>query len=170
MVCATDHNRSGKFERYACSDPTYFDPETMGKALLLYAFDGQDADDQMWNDGWGSCYRYGNYLVMEDSQGFVTFEEFKDEEAADKKFNEWYMDGWGADEDDIYIVYEHYRGWQAWESGKQIKVWAPRHTDVISRRRVLAAVSLHMRHTGHFPNVWEDQERGTVKHIGKEVW
>lgn len=170
MVCANDHNHSGKFERYACSDPQYFDAEAMGKALLYYAFLGSgDEDDAMSNEGWGYCARFENVLVFEDTQGFVTYDEFKDTEAAEKKFNEYYIDGWGAQEDDIYITHEMYRGWQAWESGKQIHVWARRNEEYPDRRRVLAAISLHMRKTGYFPNVWEETHHG-IKHIGTEVW
>lgn len=173
MTCAESHNGPGKFQKWSCSDPEVFREqyaEEMGKALILYEWMGTSGeDDFMSNDGWGYCGRFGSILVMEDTSGFFDFEEFKDEEAAEKKFNEWYNEGWGAQEDDIYLVCERFQGWQAWESGKQIHVWS-NHEGEITRERVLAAISLHMRKTGCFPNIWEESSYGTLRNIGSEVW
>ena len=170
LPCAEANNHPGKFEKYSdnCGDGEPYLGD-MGKALILYHWMLDSGEDNfMSNQGWGYCGQFGKYLLTEDTNGFVEFEEFDDAAAAQKKFDALYDDGWGASEDDIYVT--HYNGkWKAWVCGKEIHVYE-NHAGEVTRSRVLAAISLHMRKTGYFPSIWEEHERGGLTNIGAEVW
>lgn len=172
MICAEEHNHPGKFQAYGAVEPDIFRQhyaEQMGKCLLLYEW-MSEGDDHMSNEGWGYCARIDNYLVYEDTQGFVTFDEFGSSERAEEEFYKLYKLGWGASESDYYITWDRgkYRAYDG-DSGKAIELWPDIHGE-IGRRRALAAVSLHMRRTGYWPDVWEEGERGNITNVSEEVW
>jgi hypothetical protein len=174
MSCAEEHNHPGKFERYMSIDPRYFDAESMGTVLILDVWANSGGEDEyMTQEGWGYLGRFGKYLLHQDTQGFVTYDEYESEEKALKEYDKLYKDGWGASEDDIYLT--HDRGWEAWQSGKQISVYARKGFEYddkegIDRRRVLAAISVHMRKTGFYPDVWEESGHGNLTCISEEIW
>lgn len=176
MPCAVANNHPGKFQQYSSSDEEAFlehCAEGMGKALILYewAMNGSE-DESMGPEGWGRTTRFDNYLLNESEHGFVDFDEYKTVEEAQKEYEKLYKDGWGQDENDIYLSFE--RGeWRAFdgESQKVIPVWPRSHgEDRIDRNRMRAAISLYMRKNGYYPNVWEVNERGSVTSIGEEIW
>ena len=177
LPCAVANNHPGKFQAYSSSDPhdfINFCSESMGKALILYEWSMESGaeDESMGPDGWGRITRFDNFLLNEESSGFVTFDEYKTSEEAEKVFQTLYMEGWGQTEYDIFVSHDYRRGWQAYDgdSGKVIQVWPREGSEEVGRQRVLAAVSLHMRKTGYFPDIWEVGERGDVTNIGHEVW
>lgn len=172
LPCAVANNHPGKFQKYSSMDDEAFInycAEDMGKALILYAWRMDGCEDEwMSPEGWGSISRFDNYLLNEDSQGFVDFDEYNTEEEAVKEYEKLYMDGWGQSDDDIYVGWDR-NGYKAFQSGKEIDCWADAHGEK-DRRRVLAAVSLHMRKTGFYPDVWETSDHGNVTCISKEIW
>jgi len=175
LPCAVANNHPGKFQQYSCSDADAFVEhcaESMGKALILYewSMDSGSEDDRMGPEGWGNITRFGNYFLNESETGFVDFDEYESVEKARKVWDELYTDGWGQDQYDIFLSWERGK-WQAYDgdAGKEIEVW-PNREGEITRDRVLAAISLHMRKTGCFPDIWEVNERGSVTNIGSEVW
>lgn len=157
--CVANHDRPGKFEGHR-NDRT-----ELARCLILYTWmgDGSYEDDRMANEGWGYCSRIGRYLVMEDTQGFVSFEEYQDDAEADKRFMELYADGMGADEEDAYLAEDG----SVWFAGKQLDVWLPhnkqryyRDDEGITERRKLARIRLEMIRTGFYPNVWREHHYG----------
>jgi hypothetical protein len=175
MPCAVANNHPGKFQQYSCSDEHDFinyQSESMGKALILYGWSMDDSyvDDRMGPDGWGSITRLHNYLLNESDSGFVDFDEYESVEKAQKVWDDLYSDGWGQSEYDIFLSFDRGK-WHAFDgdAGKEIEVW-PNHEGEITRDRVLAAISLHMRKTGCFPDIWEVNDHGNVTSIGSEVW
>lgn len=160
--CVDEHN--SPFGRYSgCRD----DAESLGTLLLLEAWDmNSGADDFMSNDGWGYCARIGRFLYVHDSQGFLSYTEYRDDAAAEKEFNDLYLQGWGADETDAYVSWDRGRVYISFE-GKELDIWRPRHApewEAITERRALARVRLEMSRTGYYPNVWIVDERGGLRH------
>jgi hypothetical protein len=150
ITCVEGHKGPGKFEAY--------EGEDLGKVLLLDHFAGISMeDDYMWNDGWGYCGRFDNYLLFVDTNGFVTFEEFDTVDKADQYFMRLYKEGWGAQEDDAYIGEDG----SVWFSGKAVHVWENKNGEITERRR-LAAIRLEMSKQGFYPNVWIDNGRGNL--------
>jgi hypothetical protein len=157
--CALDHNGRGKFEAYSDSgdDP---DLQPLGIALILYslAMSGM-ADDSCGNE-WEHLDRIENFLLFSDSQGFVRFDEFDSAAKAETDFDSYYSDGLGANEDDAYVSFE--RGeWNASFAGKHLGSY-PRES------RAKAAISLEMRKSGYYPNVWYSDQGGGISLIS--VW
>jgi hypothetical protein len=157
--CVEEHDGPGKFQVYQD------DSERLATCLILYQWmlDGSE-DDFMSSEGWGYCGQFDNYLLMQDSSGFVTFEEYDTGAKAQKRFDELYEDGWGASEDDAYIGQDRGK-WVAVFDGKHLDLWSPQHKQYdydegITRRRALARIRLEMIRTGYYPNVWEEHERG----------
>ena len=104
FYCCADcgEPRPGKFEGNG-------DRNGRGIAQILYSWSmSSSEDDIMTSEGWGYCGRFGKFLLMEDSQGFVTYSDEGSEEAAEKEFSRLYAEGWGADEDDAYISPQGY--------------------------------------------------------------
>jgi hypothetical protein len=157
--CVEEHDRSGMFQVYQDR------PEELATCLILDAWNSLgEEDDFMSNEGWGYCARFGQYLLMQDSSGFITYEDYDTEEKAQKRYDELYEDGWGADENDAYIGQDRGK-WIAVFEGKHLDIWSPHHKrydydEGITRRRALARVRLEMMRTGYYPNVWEEHERG----------
>jgi hypothetical protein len=176
VPCAVAHNHPGKFEKWSYRELEDFrnhGMEDMGKALILYAWSLDSGEDNhMSNEGWGYCGMFGKFLLTENTQGFIDFDEYKDVSEAQAEFDRLYSDGWGADESDYYLQFDNRRGrYTAYDgdAGKEIEVWEDAHGE-IGRRRALASISRHMRKTGYFPSIWEVGERGDVTDISKEVW
>lgn len=152
--CVAEHEGPGKFQGFS-------DPNSLGIALILHAIDlDGGADDFMSQESWGYMARIGQYIYSTDTSGFVDFTDHNNPEDADKEFNRWYDQGWGASEDDAWIGDDR-SGYGVAFDGKHIGVY-PR----LSRAK--AKVSLLMRETGHYPNVWYEGERGNVRRL--EVW
>ena len=144
--------------------------EAMGKCLILYHWMMEGSEDEsMHQEGWGGLYRFDPYVLQINDRGFVSFEEYEDSEKLQKAWDEWYNDGWGASEDDIYLQWDRFKGWQIWSSWKEIPVQPSYGKDTVTRNRALAAASLHMRDTGYYPDEWETGERGGSTNISKEV-
>jgi hypothetical protein len=155
-ACTESHDGPGAFQVYSTGDG-YRDLEKLGKCLILHAWLMQGMeDDAMWNDGWGYCARFGEYLFSTDRQGFHSFEEYLSVEAAEKAFMDYYRDGWGASENDAYIENTHH-GYEISFDGKSLDVWArqsafdPRGID---EKRCIARVRLEAMKTGYYPNLW----------------
>lgn len=155
--CIEDHDAPGKFEALR------HDRRALGVALILNAWslDGAE-DDRMYSEGWGSCERLGRFLLMTDSSGFVTIEEHDTDAKAEEEFTRYYVQGWGASEDDAYISDDR--------DGYAVS-FEGRHLGTFEREtRARAAISLEMRRTGYYPDVWHVNERGSIDHIGGRVW
>lgn len=154
-VCLADNSGPGKFEG------NHSDYE-LALALVLYALvlDGDMGDHSLIDES-ESAYQFGNLILVQDSQGFTDVREFSDAAAATREMDGWEDDGMGAHEDDGWISYES-NGIHASLSGT--------HLGTFTRlSRAKAAISLEMRKTGYYPNVFLSGEHGpTVRRI--DVW
>jgi len=159
--CVDDNSGRGKFEGNSSSRGD------LGKALILYAWCMMSSeDDFMSSEGYGYCGLFGRYLLFEDTSGFVTFSDEGTPEKAQSEFDRLYKDGMGASEDDAYISCDMGR-WYVSFGGKELKVW-PNRMGELTERRCLAAISLEMRRTGFYPNVWEEYGYGV--RLVDRVW
>ena len=165
--CAMEHNYPGKFEQYAVNynqhdsgAPSIENMASLGTALLLdNLVSNSQFDDIMFHDGWGMCARFENYLLFEDTNGFVTYEEFESIEAAAKEYDSYFSQGWGAQDDDAYI-YED-RGYKPYGVS-----FAGKHVGNYSRlSRARAAISLEARKSGIYPSAWYQDDRGDLSPI-----
>jgi hypothetical protein len=154
--CVADNLESHKFGTYATRGD-------LARCLLLYAWSGSGEDDFMSSESYGYCGRFGRYLLFEDSQGFVSYEDCGTEEKADKEFQRLYADGMGASEFDAFIYWDR-NGYAVSFEGKPLEIWPAwnkRYSDEgITRRRAIARVRLESLRTGYYPNLWEESERG----------
>jgi hypothetical protein len=159
-VCVTNADGPGAHESARGDD------QSLATLLLLESWSMDSGeDDFMHNEGWGYCARFGQYLYYHDSQGARSYEDCGTAEKAEQEFQRYYLAGWGADESDAYVYCDRwYRGFQATFDGKELDIWAPRHTDEITERRALARVRLEMIRTGYYPDVWIVSERGDIRH------
>jgi hypothetical protein len=159
-TCVEEHDHPGKFEAHRG------DEEKMALALVLESLWRDGCEDEfMWNEGWGSIAMIDRFLIWEDTSGFVDFEEFDDVAKAQKRFDRYFEEGWGADENDAYIYHDYYRGWKAVFEGKELNVWTNNYDEGITRRRCLARIRLEMIRTGYYPNVWEEGYHGELSLI-----
>ncbi len=155
--CVRAHDGPGKFE--GCRG---YHRSSLGIGLILYAWSMVSAeDDLMTSEGWGYCGRFGKYLLFEDTNGAVTYEDCGSIERAEKRFNVLYDDGMGANEDDAYIESNGFRYSVSFE-GKSLDVWAPKHTDEITERRCVARVRLESMRKGFYPNLWIVSDHGNL--------
>jgi hypothetical protein len=153
--CLDAHRGPGKFEGETQDD------ETLALALVLHALTLDGLTDAWLSDESGSVSRIGKYLLVEDGRGFVEVRTFADADAAQRELNGYEDDGLGASEDDAWISYSH-GGIEVSFAGKYIGRFE-------RLTRAQAAVSLEMRKSGYFPNVWLAGEHGpTVRRI--DVW
>ena len=160
--CIEDHDGPGKFE-------AYHDPEDLAKVQIIYHWmlDGME-DDQMWNEGWGYCGRFGQFLLMVDDRGFVTYEEYNDKADAENSFQSLWEDGWGANESDAFIGHE--RGeWYVSFDGEPLQVWGRgthghplTRNEGIDQRRCIARVRLEAMKTGYYPPLWYQSDHGNL--------
>lgn len=141
---------------------------TVARALYEDSLDFND--DAMSQEGWGWCCLHGEWIITEDTQGFVDATHYPTHELARKEFDRIYDDGMGYTEDDIVIQYDwRVGGYEVWVEGKRIATVNQdtcRHDNYLRRARAVA--SLHMRKHGWHPNVWLAEERGSIRRI--EVW
>ena len=154
LDCAEAHNGPGKFEAY--SDTTDEpDLESLGKCLILdqWGYDGNE-DEYMSSEGWGYCGRFGNYLLYHDTSGFVTYDEYDTVAEAEKRYEILYEAGMGASEFDAYVFDERDKYGASLE-GKRLGVYD-------TERRAIAAVRLECMRTGYYPNLWLENERGSL--------
>lgn len=147
--CVGDADSPGRYQAHR------HDVESLATVLLLEAWSMISAeDDFMSNEGWGYLARFGRYLYNVDTSGFHSFEEFADDIAADKRFQELYSDGWGASEDDATVEFS--RGEYVLHVGYEHIGSYPRET------RARAAMRLWSERNGFFPNLWRVGERGQM--------
>jgi hypothetical protein len=137
------------------------DREDIATILILEDWSANDcADDFMYQDGNGYCGRFGQFLLFEDDQGFVTFDDELTKEKAEARYNQLFEDGWGAQEDDIYVD-----GNEVWQGGKQIHIH-PRRDGTMTTNRINAGIYLHMLEGGWYPNVWDVNRYGQTLRKG----
>lgn len=127
------------------------------QSLVLYAWSMDSSeDDFMQNEGWGYCARFGRYLLYTDTQGFVSSDEFKDEEAAVKEFNRLYREGWGFDWESGGCISE--------DRGEYLLSVDGNPEGRFSRlNRARAAMRLYSMRNGYYPDLWLCSERGNVE-------
>lgn len=148
--CIRTVSKFGRFEGH--------NDEELATAVILYnQMLRGDAVESMHQDGWGSVDTLGEYLLMIDDRGFVTFEDFVGHpDQLTKRWDELHDDGFGFSEDDFIIGEDG----TVWQNGKKLNVYPPRHTDDISDTRRRAAIRLEMMRTGYYPNVWYETRNG----------
>lgn len=153
--CLENHRGPGKFEGEAGDD------QSLALALVLHALAAEGWVDEALADESGSVSRIGRYLLVEDDRGFVEVRTFDSPEAAQRELDGYEDDGLGASEDDAWIS-SGTRGWEVSFAGKFIGTFK-------RESRARAAVSLEMRKSGYYPNVWLAGEHGpSVRRI--DVW
>lgn len=116
-------------------------------------------DDYMSSEGWGYCGRFGNYLLFQDTQGHWESSEYPSVEEAEERYQKLFDIGWGAWEDDAHIYCDrgiYYVTIEGKEIGRVHSGNCP-HDNYL--RRAKAMVSLEMRKTGYYPNVWLSDDR-----------
>jgi len=160
--CVADNDGPGKFEAYARDTQGFVTRGDLARCLLLYAWSMESSeDDYMSSEGYGYCGRFGQYLLFEDTQGFVSYEDCGTEEEAGKEFQRLYSDGMGADETDAYIEFSR-GGYAVSFDGKPLDIWPRSECDAISKRRAIARVRLESMRTGYYPNLWEVSDHGNL--------
>lgn len=165
-TCVAANDYPGRFEVHR------HDAEELAKVLILESWCNESVeDDFMVNEGWGYCGRFGSYLLFQDSQGFVTFEEYDSKEKAEARFLQLYAQGWGASDSDAYISHERGR-WLVTFDGKQLDLWSHtwrgldgRYDDGITERRAIARVRLESMRTGYYPNLWHVSAHGDLSFL-----
>jgi hypothetical protein len=141
---------------YLCGD-CYGIAETSSKfdsweALALYSLGGGDEDDSCSSESWGYLARYGSWIFTEDTQGFVYAYDYGTIEKAEREFSRLYDVGYGANDDDAWVGFDH-GYYHVVIAGKAIGKYE-------RESRALAAISLEARRTGCYPNAWVESERG----------
>jgi len=131
-------------------------------AAILERFANESMEDDYMSTEWdGYIGRFGNWLYFSDSQGFKTAEEFKSVQDAEKRFDEIYADGMGYSDEDFTVSFD--RGeYSVYQNHKRLFTHE-------RESRCLAWISLEMRRTGFYPNVWREHERGGLSLV-KNVW
>jgi hypothetical protein len=150
--CAEQHSGPGKYQgNYGRND--------IGKCLILDAWAGTSSEDDFMNsDGWGYAGLFGTLLLLQDEQGFSTFEEFTTTDKAQARFDELYAHGMGYQEDDV-VIGEDGKVWFGREQLNVERDWNKDHAPVTDTRRY-AAINLAMHRQGFFPNVWRETRYG----------
>jgi hypothetical protein len=130
-------------------------------AVALEALASGSFEDHFLSSDCEYAGQFGQHILYTDSQGFVTVETFSDSDQARLEMDRLEDNGMGADEDDAYIGYSH---------GRLEVSFDGKHIGTFTRLgRAKACVSLEMRKSGYFPNVWLTGEHGpTIRRI--EVW
>jgi len=136
-------------------------------ARALYELDMDGMEEDYMSSEWGDYVAlFGNWLLYCDSQGFVTAEEFRSVEAAVEHFTIIHDEGMGYHEEDATIYADNWGNYQVSFDGKHIA--NVRREDYENPlRRAKAIISVEMRKSGFFPNVWLTDDR-TARRI--EVW
>lgn len=157
-ACAHNADGFGRFERFRNQ------LEELGKCLILYAWsqDGME-DNFMSSEGYGYCSQLGNFLLFCDTSGFYSFEEFSTEAEADKEFDRLYSDGMGASEEDGYISDSRDGGYDVSFAGRYIGTFN-------REARARAAISLEMRKSGFYPDIWSINDHGNITNISSQIW
>lgn len=117
-----------------------------------------------WEDYWlsddyqGYVGVFDRFMLVEDERGFVDVRTFADADSAMRECNSFEDRGFGADENDAYIGISN-RGYEVSFDGKYVDTY-PR------LNRAMAKVSLLMRDSGYYPNVFLTGEHGpTIRRI-----
>jgi hypothetical protein len=151
-----DHDGPGKFE-----GPARDGDEQLALALVLQSIDIDCGADHFLSDESGYAAAIDRFILTCDSSGFVDVQEYRTPELALKRMDEFEDDGFGATEDDGWIVYERH-GIAAYLGTEDLGVFSR-----LSRAK--AAMSLAMRRQGYFPNVFVADEHGpSVRRV--DVW
>lgn len=138
------------------------DSEKYGRdplTFLLSQVDLEDgADDSMGSVAYDEYVaRIGDYLLVKDSQGYVSHDGPYSPERMDRRWSELYDAGLAADQDDAYIEAAR-DGYAVSFGGKHLGTY-PRLS------RALARVSLAAIADGYYPNCWLIGERGDLQRI-----
>ena len=151
-ACIEQHAGPGKFEGNG---------DDLALALVLHALMLDSGEDHFLSDESGYMGQFGRFVLTVDDRGFVSAEEFASPEKAEARLNDAEDDGFGASEDDAWISLER-GGYHVSFAAKSIGTFE-------TERRARAAVSVEMRRTGYYPNVFLAGEHGpTVRRI--DVW
>jgi hypothetical protein len=155
-VCLADHDGPGKFE-----GPARDGDEQLALALVLQSIDMDGCADFFLSDESGYAAAIDRYILACDSSGFVDVREYRTPELALATLAEWENDGFGASEDDGWISCER-GGYYAQLGGKDLGTFE-------RLTRAKAAISLEMRRSGCYPNVFVADEHGpSVRRV--DVW
>jgi len=138
--CSNAYAGPGRGEGVACEDRPL--------AAVLEYLAGISMEDHYLADESGYAGKFDRYILIVDDRGFVDVRTFPDSDAALREMNRYEDAGMGADEHDAWIGSE-YSGYSVSFDGKHVGQYP-------SLRRAKAKVSLLMRETGFFPNVWLD--------------
>lgn len=151
-ACLAAHAGPGKFQGNG---------DNLALALVLHGLMLDSGEDWFLSDESGYMGQFGRFVLTIDSQGFVTAEEYDTYDKATERLNGAEDYGFGADEHDAWISLER-GGYYVSFDGKTIGKYE-------TERRARAAVSVEMRRTGYYPNVFLTGEHGpTVRRI--DVW
>jgi hypothetical protein len=152
-ACVSQHDGPGAHEGYS--------EDSLATLLVLEHLDGDGGADFFLSDESGYAAQLGRFVYKRDDRGFHSYEEFSSPEEAVKHMNGMEDDGFGADESDAYITFTP-RGVEVSFDGKHIGTYE-------RESRARAAVSVEMRRSGYFPNVFLCGEHGpTIRRI--DVW
>jgi hypothetical protein len=129
------------------------------EALALYSLDSGAEDDSCASESWGFLARFGSWIFTEDTQGFVYAYDYGTIEKAEREFSSLYDQGYGADDNDAYIGFDH---------GYYHVVIDSKSIGKYDREsRALAAISLEARRTGFYPNAWVEANYGLAR---RDYW
>jgi hypothetical protein len=155
-VCLADHDGPGKFE-----GPARDGDEQLALALVLQSLDLDGCADHFLSDESGYAAAIDRFILTIDSSGFVDVQEYVDSAVALDRMNDFEGDGFGAQGDD---------GWISCERGGYFASLGGKRLGTFERlTRAQAAISLEMRRSGYFPNVFLAGEHGhSVRRV--DVW
>jgi len=136
--------------------------DDMRLALTLEYLAGISGEDHMLTDDYyGYASQFDRYIMLVDERGSVEVREYRDSDAAGREMDSFEDGGFGASEHDAWISSE-IRGYSVSFDSKYIGTYP-------TLRRAQAKVSLLMRETGYYPNVFLAGEHGpSVRRIS--VW
>jgi hypothetical protein len=135
--------------------------EQLALGLVLEHLDQDGGADWTLSDESGYCAQIDRHLLLQDSSGFMEVRSFATAALAEKEMSSYEDQGMGASEDDAYISYEN-NGIGVSFGGKHIGRFN-------TLRRAKACVSVEMRKSGYYPNVFLCGEHGpTIRRI--DVW
>ena len=154
-VCETCSDLSGPGKYQAVDESDW------ALCVVLEWLAGVSSMDHWLSDESGYAGVSDRYMLIEDDRGFVEVREFTSVDAAMREMNSFEDDGFGASDMDAYISCDR-NGYGVSFDGKFVGTYG-------TERRARAKVSLLMRETGYYPNVYLTGEHGpTIRRI--EVW
>lgn len=144
-ICADNLSGPGKHEGVDESDRAL--------CVVLESIAGDSGMDHWLTDDYqGYVGIVDRFMLIEDDRGFVDVRAFASPDAAMREINGYEDDGFGADQHDAWITDER-GGYAVSFDGKYVDRF-PR------LNRAKAMVSLLMRDSGYYPNVFLSGEHG----------